>query len=72
MASRMSAARQLLETVASLHKAGIIHRGESTFFYFVVLYTNKNIIDLNARNCTWGMAPINGLSTPSMTYSVGL
>ncbi|OOQ90220.1 kinase domain-containing protein [Penicillium brasilianum] len=27
MASRMSAARQLLETVASLHKAGIIHRG---------------------------------------------
>ncbi|KAJ5977531.1 hypothetical protein N7501_000873 [Penicillium viridicatum] len=26
MASRMSAARQLLETVASLHKAGIIHR----------------------------------------------
>ncbi|KAJ6035310.1 uncharacterized protein N7446_010069 [Penicillium canescens] len=44
MASRMSAARQLLETVASLHKAGIIHR------------------DLNARNCMWGMAPIDGLS----------
>jgi serine/threonine protein kinase len=62
MASRMSAARQLLETVASLHKAGIIHRGESTFFYLVVLYTNKNTIDLNARNCMWGMAPIDGLS----------
>ncbi|CEO60434.1 hypothetical protein PMG11_05063 [Penicillium brasilianum] len=44
MASRMSAARQLLETVASLHKSGIIHR------------------DLDARNCMWGMAPIDGLS----------
>ncbi|KAJ9481502.1 hypothetical protein VN97_g11973 [Penicillium thymicola] len=44
MASRMSAARQLLETVASLHKAGIIHR------------------DLNARNCMWGMTPIDGFS----------
>ncbi|KAJ5129871.1 uncharacterized protein N7515_005910 [Penicillium bovifimosum] len=44
MASRMSAARQLLETVASLHKAGIIHR------------------DLNARNCMWGMTPMDGLS----------
>ena len=33
MASRMSAARQLLETVASLHDAGIIHRGESTFSF---------------------------------------
>ena len=31
MASRMSAARQLLETVASLHDAGIIHRGRSAF-----------------------------------------
>ncbi|KAI9925260.1 hypothetical protein ASPWEDRAFT_176916 [Aspergillus wentii DTO 134E9] len=44
IASRMSAARQLLETVASLHEAGIIHR------------------DLNARNCMWGMVPIDGLS----------
>lgn len=33
MASRMSAARQLLETVAGLHEAGIIHRGESRFSY---------------------------------------
>ena len=31
MASRMSAARQLLETVASLHQAGIMHRGRSIF-----------------------------------------
>ncbi|KAJ5371601.1 hypothetical protein N7517_003607, partial [Penicillium concentricum] len=43
MASRMSAARQLLETVAGSHEAGIIHR------------------DLNARNCMWGMAPIDSL-----------
>lgn len=35
MASRMSAARQLLETVASLHDAGIIHRGTSVFPDFV-------------------------------------
>ncbi|KAJ5555690.1 hypothetical protein N7461_004160, partial [Penicillium sp. DV-2018c] len=62
MASRMSAARQLLETVASLHEAGIIHRGESEFSYFVFLYTKKNAVDLNARNCMWGMAPIDGLS----------
>jgi hypothetical protein len=41
MAFRMSAARQLLETVASLHKAGIIHRGESIFSY-VVLFHTKN------------------------------
>ncbi|KAJ5921318.1 hypothetical protein N7466_009644 [Penicillium verhagenii] len=44
IASRMSAAQQLLETVASLHEAGFIHR------------------DLNARNCMWGLAPINILS----------
>ena len=62
MASRMSAARQLLETVASLHKAGIIHRGKSELPYFVFLYTKKNAIDLNARNCMWGMSPIDGLS----------
>ena len=62
MGSRMSAARQLLETVASLHKAGIIHRGESEFSYFVFLYTKKNAIDLNAGNCMWGMAPIDRLS----------
>jgi serine/threonine protein kinase len=40
-ASRMSAARQLLQTVASLHEAGIMHRGESTFTYFTFLYTKK-------------------------------
>ena len=33
VASRMSAARQLLEAVASLHQAGIIHRGKSKFSY---------------------------------------
>ena len=38
MASRMSAARQLLETVVSLHEAGVIHRGKSGFFYFIFLY----------------------------------
>ncbi|KAJ6151353.1 hypothetical protein N7470_007947 [Penicillium chermesinum] len=37
MASRMSAARQLLETVAALHEAGIIHRGKSAFLYLAVL-----------------------------------
>jgi serine/threonine protein kinase len=60
----MSAARQLLETVAGLHKAGIIHRGELTLTlsYVVCLYTKKNATDLNARNCMWGMAPIDGLS----------
>ncbi|KAJ6036100.1 hypothetical protein N7540_000379, partial [Penicillium herquei] len=44
IATRMSAAKQLLETVASLHDAGIMHR------------------DLNARNCIWGIKPIDGLS----------
>ncbi|CAG7922029.1 unnamed protein product [Penicillium olsonii] len=62
MASRMSAARQLLETVANLHEAGIIHRGESIFSSFALLYTKKTAIDLNARNCMWGMAPLDGLS----------
>ncbi|KAJ5817404.1 hypothetical protein N7447_009637 [Penicillium robsamsonii] len=47
----MSAARQLLETVAGLHEAGIRHR------------------DLNARNCMWGMAPIDGLDRSTMSYS---
>lgn len=28
MASRMSAARQLLEGLENLHKAGIVHRGK--------------------------------------------
>jgi serine/threonine protein kinase len=28
MATRMSAAKQLLEALESLHKAGIVHRGE--------------------------------------------
>ena len=28
MATRMSAARQLLESIANLHQAGIIHRGK--------------------------------------------
>ncbi|CAG8903138.1 unnamed protein product [Penicillium egyptiacum] len=51
VASRMSAVRQLLETVASLHEAGIIHR------------------DLNARNCMWGMTPIDGFSR-SATYEL--
>lgn len=31
MATRMSAARQLLEALENLHKAGIVHRGESLF-----------------------------------------
>ena len=47
----MSAARQLLETVASLYKAGIVYRGESGFSYFVFLHTKKNAIDLNVGNC---------------------
>ena len=34
MAVRMSAARQLLETLANLHEAGIIHRGKLTPLYF--------------------------------------
>ncbi|KAJ5203992.1 uncharacterized protein N7498_004871, partial [Penicillium cinerascens] len=41
--------RDTSQTVASLHEAGIIHR-ENCY------------VDLNARNCMWGMAPIDALS----------
>lgn len=37
MATRMSAARQLLESIASLHQAGILHRGKQTTFYSLII-----------------------------------
>lgn len=38
MATRMSAARQLLETLENLHKAGIAHRGECICFSLLLLF----------------------------------
>lgn len=60
-AARMGAARQLLETLANLHDAGIIHRGKSILPSFDFL-DPKSGIDLNARNCMWGMPSTDGLS----------
>jgi serine/threonine protein kinase len=37
MATRMSGARQLLESIASLHQAGIVHRGKQTIFYPLII-----------------------------------
>ncbi|KAJ5087772.1 hypothetical protein N7456_011388 [Penicillium angulare] len=66
VASRISAARQLLETLASLHEAGIIHRGKSRpyllFQFLTYTKKNKNIIDLNTGNCMWGVASLDGLT----------
>lgn len=36
MSVRMSAAKQLLKAVESLHKAGIVHRGQATFFLILL------------------------------------
>ena len=46
IASRMSAAKQLLQALKSLHSAGIVHRGESTtclrpFFWLYFGYVSK-------------------------------
>lgn len=59
VASRMSAARQLLETVANLHAAGIMHRGKLIFSCFASLYTKKNYYrfeckELYVGNITYG------------------
>lgn len=37
MSTRMSAARQLLKALESLHSAGIVHRGESGQTYYIPL-----------------------------------
>ncbi|EFQ98056.1 serine/threonine protein kinase [Nannizzia gypsea CBS 118893] len=55
VATRMSAAKQLLVALGNLHKAGTIHRGEQEL---ATLPSN----DLNERNCMWGMAPMHHLS----------
>ncbi|CAG8297543.1 unnamed protein product [Penicillium salamii] len=39
MAARVSAARQFLVTVANLHEAGILHRGDSILSHLYFLYT---------------------------------
>jgi serine/threonine protein kinase len=66
MATRMSAARQLLEALENLHNAGIVHRGEhylhaGTLWYLVNLALNPYCIDINEANCMWGMSPLCNL-----------
>ncbi|OOO07439.1 hypothetical protein OAory_01039390 [Aspergillus oryzae] len=56
MATRMSAARQLLEAVEIYTKLG--------------LYTVYST-DLNERNCMWGMAPLHNLSRSAKYEALG-
>ena len=44
MVARMSAARQLLEGIASLHQAGIIHRGKWAFSYSLITAFQENFL----------------------------
>lgn len=76
MATRMSAARQLLEAVENLHKAGIVHRGEERktclLLYFLVgPYSDEYSIDLNERNYMWGMVPLHNLNRSAKYEALG-
>ncbi|WEW60993.1 hypothetical protein PRK78_006482 [Emydomyces testavorans] len=69
MATRMSAARQLLQALESLHKAGIVHRGRSCE------PTSENLLmystDLNEQNCTWGMVSLSHLGKQDKYRKLG-
>ncbi|KAJ5087255.1 hypothetical protein N7456_010871 [Penicillium angulare] len=64
MVTRMSAARQLLEALESLHNAGYVHRGKWNLHptsVHIGSSSDECPIDLNERNCMWGMAPLHDL-----------
>lgn len=73
MTTRMSAAKQLLEALENLHKAGIVHRGEWTphILFLAVAHSNVYLIDLNDRNCMWGMVPLHNLSRSAKYKALG-
>lgn len=69
MASRMFAARQLLEALESLHKEELCTVGSRpTIFIF---RSNEQFIDLNERNCMWGMRPLHHLNRNAKYEALG-
>jgi serine/threonine protein kinase len=64
MATRMSAARQLLQALERLHNAGIVHNGELTPACCSLNSVHANYsADLNRENIMWGVVPLDHLDT---------
>ena len=72
MATRMSAARQLLKALECLHKAGIVHNGELTPACCSLNSVHANYsTDLNKGNVMWGVAPLDNLDTKTKYEYLG-
>ena len=71
LATRMSAAKQLLKALEQLHSAGIVHQSELTpACRFLSLHANYST-DLNDRNVMWGIAPPSNFNTETKYRLLG-
>ena len=72
MATRMSAARQLLKALECLHNAGIVHHGELAPASCSLDSVHANYsTDLNESNVMFGVAPLDNLSTKAKYELLG-
>jgi serine/threonine protein kinase len=76
VATRMSAARQLLKALEQLHNAGIVHQSELTpacrFPYIVCsVHANYSSTDLDDGNVMWDIAPLDKFDTEAKYKLLG-
>jgi hypothetical protein len=72
VATRMSAARQLLKALECLHNAKIVHHSEFTPTCFSLISVHaKYSTDLNKKCVMWGVAPLDNISTQTKYKYIG-
>lgn len=56
----------------NLHKAGIVHRRKiNPTLLSLVPHSDEKLIDLNERNCMWGMTPLHDLNRSAKYDALG-